>query len=332
MNKKIFIIALLILAIILLGFLLRGSEDNWLCVNGEWVKYGNPRAAKPEGLCGNKEINDFQSCSAAGNAILESYPRQCKTSDGQTFVEDINNELEKINLIRVEHPRPNQTISSPLEINGQARGTWFFEASFPILLLDKNGQTISRIIAQAQSSWMTKDFVPFKAKLDFPSDLSGKATLIFKKDNPSGLLENNDELKMPVILQAVESVKIKVFFNNEKLDPEFSCNKVFPVERIIPKTQAIARAALEELLNGPTEKEKIDGFLTNINPGVKIQKLTIENSLAKVDFDKQLEFQVGGSCRVAAISAQIRETLKQFPTVKKVIISIDGRTEDILQP
>jgi hypothetical protein len=35
---------------------------------------------------------------------------------------------------------------------------------------------------------------------------------------------------------------------------------------------------------------------------------------------------------VAAISAQIRETLKQFSTVKGVIISIDGRTEDILQP
>lgn len=51
-----------------------------------------------------------------------------------------------------------------------------------------------------------------------------------------------------------------------------------------------------------------------------------------IDFDERLEFQVGGSCRVAAISAQIRETLKQFPQVKEVIISINGRTEDILQP
>lgn len=65
---------------------------------------------------------------------------------------------------------------------------------------------------------------------------------------------------------------------------------------------------------------------------MKIQKLTIENNVARVDFDKQLEYQVGGSCRVAAIRAQITQTLKQFPTVKEVIISIDGRTEDILQP
>lgn len=137
----------------------------------------------------------------------------------------------------------------------------------------------------------------------------------------------------PSILQGDrELMTIKVFFNNDKLDPEFSCNKVFPVERKIPKTQAVARAALEELLKGATEAEKEQGFFTSINPGVKIQKLTIEQGVAKVEFDEQLEFQVGGSCRVAAIRAEITQTLKQFPTVNSVIISIDGRTEDILQP
>jgi len=123
-----------------------------------------------------------------------------------------------------------------------------------------------------------------------------------------------------------------VFFNNDRMDPEFSCNKVFPVEREILKTQAVARAALTELLKGPTEAEKAQGFFTSINPGVKIQELTIENGVARVDFDSQLEFQVGGSCRVSAIRAEITQTLKQFPTVSSVIISIDGRTEDILQP
>jgi len=129
-----------------------------------------------------------------------------------------------------------------------------------------------------------------------------------------------------------KTLKVKVYFNNNKLDPEFSCNKVFPVEREITKTQAVARAALEELLKGSSEKEKVEGFFTSINPGVKIQSLVIENGTVKVDFDEQLEFQVGGSCRVAAIRAQITQTLKQFPTVNSVIISIDGRTEDILQP
>ena len=129
-----------------------------------------------------------------------------------------------------------------------------------------------------------------------------------------------------------EKITLKIFFNNSKLDPEFSCNKVFPVEREVPKTLAVAKAALEELLKGPTDDEKSQGFFTSINTGVKIQSLKVENGTAKVDFDEQLEFQVGGSCRVSAIRAQITQTLKQFPTVKDVIISIDGRTEDILQP
>jgi len=130
----------------------------------------------------------------------------------------------------------------------------------------------------------------------------------------------------------IESITVKAFFNNDKMDPEFSCNKVFPVERKILKTLAVARTALEELLKGTTEAEKAERYFTSINPGVKIQSLTIENGMARVDFDEQLEFQVGGSCRVAAIRAQITQTLKQFPTVQNVLISIDGRTEDILQP
>jgi spore germination protein GerM len=130
-----------------------------------------------------------------------------------------------------------------------------------------------------------------------------------------------------------ETMTIKLFFNNSKLDAEFSCNKVSPVERKIDKTEAVARKALELLLEGNlTLQEREEGFLTSINPGVKIQSLTIEDGVAKVDFDEQLEFQVGGSCRVSAIRAQITQTLKQFPTVENVIISIDGRTEDILQP
>jgi len=238
----------------------------------------------------------------------------------------------KEDLIVIESPRAYEEISSPFIIKGRARGFWFFEADFPILLLSEDGQIISQIIATAQSEWMTEEFVDFKAKLEFPTNLSGKATLIFKKDNPSGLPEHDDQLIMPVILEAKESIKIKVFFNNSQFDPEFSCVKVFPVERIIPKTQAVAKAAIEELLKGPSEEEKINGFFTSINPGVKIQKLTIEKGVAKVDFDQQLEFQVGGSCRVGAIRSQIEQTLKQFPTVKNVIISIDGRTEDVLQP
>jgi spore germination protein GerM len=129
-----------------------------------------------------------------------------------------------------------------------------------------------------------------------------------------------------------EFVGIKVFFNNNNLDPEFSCDKVFPAERNVPKTSEPERTAISELLSGPTQSDAAQGFFTSINSGVKINKLSVIRGVAMVDFDERLEFPGGGSCRVAAISAQIRETLKQFPQVKEVIISINNRTEDILQP
>ena len=130
--------------------------------------------------------------------MMESYPRQCQTPEGQSFTEDIGNELEKQDLIRIDSPRPNQIITSPLTITGQARGYWFFEASFPVKLLDQEGNIIATAIASAQEEWMTEDFVPFSAELEFITPSSDRGDLILEKDNPSGLLEHADELRVPV--------------------------------------------------------------------------------------------------------------------------------------
>ncbi len=229
-------------------------------------------------------------------------------------------------------PQANQIVSSPIIIEGTARGYWFFEASFPVKLLDDKRQEIAAHYVQATSDWMTTDFVPFKGELVYNAIATTSAILVLQKDNPSGLPENDKSIEIPIIISPTDSMEINVFFNNSDLDPEFSCNKVFPIKRIVPKTSAIARVAIEELLKGPTQNEITDKFFTSINPNVKIQKLTIENGVAKIDFDEQIEFQVGGSCRVSAIRSQITETLKQFSSVKQVIISVNGRTEDILQP
>lgn len=229
-------------------------------------------------------------------------------------------------------PKAGDEIGSPFKIQGKARGFWFFEAVFSVKLLDEEGKKLAVSYVQTTDDWMTEKFVPFSGEISFISKREGLGTLVFSKANPSGLPELDKEFRVPVRLKSTETIKVKAYFNNSKLDPEFSCNKVFPVEREIPKTQALGRAALMELLKGPSDKEKPGGFFTSINPGVEIQSLTIEEGIAKVDFSEQLEFQVGGSCRVAAILAQITQTLKQFPTVQNVIISIDGRTEDILQP
>ncbi|TSC94157.1 MAG: hypothetical protein CEN87_610 [Parcubacteria group bacterium Licking1014_1] len=247
--------------------------------------------------------------------------------------EEKENGLQGNEDVRVFSPRAGDTITSPLLVEGEARGTYFFEAVFPIKITDESGNVLGSSFARTTEDWMAENFVTFKGELTYTLKNGGKGFLVLFKNNPSGLPQYDKEIKIPIILSSAGYAKIKVYFNNNKMNPEFSCNKVFATEREIPKIEAIGSAALWELLEGPTDKEQQAGFFTNINQGIKLQSLKIEaDGTAIADFDEQLEAGVGGSCRVSAIRAQITETLKQFPTVKNVVISINGRIEDILQP
>jgi len=101
--------------------------------------------------------------------------------------------------IIVEIPRPGAVISSPLEVRGKARGTWYFEATFPVVLVDWDGLIIAESYAQAQQEWMTPDFVPFTAMLKFDRPAYGeRGTLILQRSNPSGLPEHDAAVEVPV--------------------------------------------------------------------------------------------------------------------------------------
>lgn len=104
--------------------------------------------------------------------------------------------------ISVSSPEPNESVSSPLLIQGEARGFWFFEASFPVTLVNWDGLIIAEGIATAEGEWMTEDFVPFTAELEYdaPEDNS-RGALILKKSNPSGLPENDDAIEIPITLK-----------------------------------------------------------------------------------------------------------------------------------
>lgn len=106
---------------------------------------------------------------------------------------------DKTNLIVVFSPLRDAPISSPLSISGRARGTWYFEGSFPLVLLDAYGHTIAEGHASSQGEWMTEEFVSFLGTLEFNNYIKGsKGTLVLKKDNPSGLPEHDDSIEIPV--------------------------------------------------------------------------------------------------------------------------------------
>ena len=109
-------------------------------------------------------------------------------------------------MIRVTAPVANALITSPLTVTGEARGTWYFEASFPVAILDANrteildasGYQVAVVPAQAQGEWMTENFVPFLATLDFTPPATDTGFVVFKKDNPSGLPEHDASVEVPV--------------------------------------------------------------------------------------------------------------------------------------
>lgn len=172
-------------------------------MSGKAVNHSSPATIEPidtEEKSKNEEngIKDFQECVDAGHPVEETYPARCLTPDGKTFTQNIGNEMELADLIIINSPRPNAKIANPLNVSGKARGAWFFEASFPVRLMDKNGNELANGIATAQSDWMTEDFVEFLATLEFTAPPTTAGTLILQKDNPSGLSEHNNQLIVPV--------------------------------------------------------------------------------------------------------------------------------------
>lgn len=138
-----------------------------------------------------------------GWVVYDNKEPMSNNVDGNTVATTTvdSNEAKKDRIV-VDVPVKGMIVSSPFVVSGKARGYWFFEASFPIELRDVKGNILETIIAQAQGDWMTTEFVPFTASLIFTKPSSPMpAVLVFKKDNPSGLPENDDSIEIPIIIQ-----------------------------------------------------------------------------------------------------------------------------------
>ncbi len=105
--------------------------------------------------------------------------------------------------IKAESPKLLQSVSSPFKISGEVRGSWFFENQFIVSLTDWDGKIISETTASSSKNWMTEDFIPFSAEIEFeiPDNLySTRANLILQKNNASGFPEHDDSLEYVIYL------------------------------------------------------------------------------------------------------------------------------------
>ena len=133
-----------------------------------------------------------------------------------------------------------------------------------------------------------------------------------------------------------KTMTVKVFFHNEKLNPEMAdCTKAFPTERKIPKTMAVARAALDELFKGVSKEEEVQGFWSFEPESTKgiIKSLNVKKGVAYLNFTKIVFEKLGNattSCG-AGFWPMVEETLMQFKSIKKVFYAVEGNPRDFYE-
>ena len=137
------------------------------------------------------------------------------------------------------------------------------------------------------------------------------------------------------IAQKAGTMTIKVYFHSNKLDPDWNdCNKVYPVTRTIPKTAAVATAALQELLKGtgPGEAKDYSGFSPEETKGI-LKSVKVRNGAAYVNFTKAVHEQMGNASSTCGggFFSMVDATLMQFPSIKKVYYAIEGNTNDFYE-
>jgi murein DD-endopeptidase MepM/ murein hydrolase activator NlpD len=151
--------------------------------------------------------------------------------------------------VRVTVPLPESAVTSPLTVSGEARGTWYFEGSFPVMLEDEYGQVLGQGIAQSRGEWMTEEFVPFETTLSFSKPATTTGTLVFQKDNPSGLPEQADE------------VRVSVRFADQAGQPSI----VSPLDRIKERVTKKPFGLLVDRATSPVQPERFSGYHTGID-------------------------------------------------------------------
>jgi len=187
------------------------SETVGACVRQADMTPDIEQAAQQAVLSAGEEyaltVSSFNAYEEPGayDIVLERGEEQSKETmyirNGVVVPEQV---VEKEDIIRVAAPLPGTTVSTPVQVSGVARGTWFFEGSFPLIVTNWDGLIIGEGYATAQDEWMTEDFVPFSGEVSFslPTDTPYKrGVLIFKKDNPSDMRELDDALELPIMFE-----------------------------------------------------------------------------------------------------------------------------------
>jgi hypothetical protein len=109
------------------------------------------------------------------------------------------------------------------------------------------------------------------------------------------------------------------------LEGEVGVEGLVATLREVPETTAVARAAMDTLLDSDTIRDAYQQISTAIPAGTRLLGLSVRNGVATVDLSREFE-SGGGSASAFYRLGQVVYTLTQFPTVGSVLFQVDGRT------
>ncbi len=318
--------------------------------NGQWTDCGSPchgkpgvvcaQVCEPQCLCGGTQgwscpkaftCTDWepgqQDPAAIGvcrTEVTDPEPTPATTTVSVARPRPAGTMCDETNSICVDEKYQNTLLASPFTITGTAIA---FEAQFAWRLEDGNGGRIGEGSAYGASS-PEEPIPPFTIRsfiTTVPKTTTGTLVL-FEFSAKDG--EPIHELRIPVRLPQT-SMKAK-FFMTDTTAGQTDCSAVSPLEEDVVRSVLPVETALQTLLTvGPTLSSKRSA----IPVGTKLVSLVVKGGTATAVFSPELQNYGGGSCNVQAIRAQIEQTLKQFSSVKNVVISVEGKTpEETLQP
>ncbi|MSR86870.1 hypothetical protein EXS70_01720 [Candidatus Peribacteria bacterium] len=134
------------------------------------------------------------------------------------------------------------------------------------------------------------------------------------------------------------TMNVKLYFGDKKIMEESNCAATRSVTRQIPKTSAIADATLRLLLQGVTPADGEQGLVSGFDNisgyyGKDVGSLlsyyhgiSVVNGVATVKFSGgAMAYLNNTACTQEEVKGSIGATLLQFPTIKSVQYSVDGK-------
>lgn len=103
------------------------------------------------------------------------------------------------------------------------------------------------------------------------------------------------------------------------------------VQRTVPYTQEVARAAMLQLIQGP---DAGSGLKAVIPATVQIRSISVANGICSLDLSKELltdSASIGVSATTEGLLlAAIADTLTEFPTITRVKLTIEGKSSGMV--